>query len=163
MVSKYNFKNLKIFLQNVCKNKILIDRILETNKDFDIIFIQEPSLMFIYTIPSSFNKNSNSLVEVSNHSNWITFSRSLNNNNKHSHVILYIKTCLSHIYFILRKDIFNYRDICCFYFFDDDNIFFMINLHSNDCQSALKYLKDTEVNIWNVLIMANDFNIRDSN
>jgi len=38
----------------------------------------------------------------------------------------------------------------------------MINVYSNDCQSALKYLKDTEVNIHNVLIITGDFNIRDS-
>jgi len=39
----------------------------------------------------------------------------------------------------------------------------MISIYSNDHQSALKYLKDTEVNLYNVLIMAGDFNIRNSN
>ena len=38
----------------------------------------------------------------------------------------------------------------------------MINLYSDDCQSALKYLKNIEVNIQNMLIIAGDFNIRDS-
>ena len=38
----------------------------------------------------------------------------------------------------------------------------MINVYFNDHQSTLKYLKDTEVNFCNVLIMAEDFNIRDS-
>ena len=38
----------------------------------------------------------------------------------------------------------------------------MINIYSDDYQSDLKYLKDTEVNIWNMLIMAEDFNIRNS-
>jgi len=38
----------------------------------------------------------------------------------------------------------------------------MINVYSNDWQSTLKYLKDTEANICNILIMAGDFNIRDS-
>ena len=37
-----------------------------------------------------------------------------------------------------------------------------MNVYSNSSHSALKYLKDTEVNIDNVLIMAGDFNIRDS-
>ena len=35
-------KNLKIFLQNVGKNKILTNIILENNKNLNIIFIQEP-------------------------------------------------------------------------------------------------------------------------
>jgi len=64
--------------------------------------------------------------------------------------------------FALRKNIFNHRDICCFSFFNNGDIFFMINVYSDNCQSALKYLKNTEVNIQNVLIMAGDFNIRNS-
>jgi len=37
-----------------------------------------------------------------------------------------------------------------------------MNIYSNSSHSALKYLKDTEVNIPNLLIMTGDFNIRDS-
>ena len=37
-----------------------------------------------------------------------------------------------------------------------------MNVYSDSSHSALKYLKDTEVNIDNVLIMTGDFNIRDS-
>ena len=39
----------------------------------------------------------------------------------------------------------------------------MINIYSNNHQLALNYLKNTEANLSNVLIMASDFNIRDSN
>ena len=39
---------------------------------------------------------------------------------------------------------------------------FLINIYSNSSQAALKYLKDTEVNIGNVLIMIGDFNIKDN-
>ena len=35
-------------------------------------------------------------------------------------------------------------------------------MYSNSFQSTLKYLKDTEANIHNVLIITGDFNIRDS-
>ena len=38
----------------------------------------------------------------------------------------------------------------------------MINIYLDSFQSALKYLKDTEVDIYNVLIIIGDFNIRDS-
>ena len=37
-----------------------------------------------------------------------------------------------------------------------------MNVYSNSSHSALKYLKDTEVNVNNLLIMTRDFNIRDS-
>ena len=37
----------------------------------------------------------------------------------------------------------------------------MINVYLDEHQLALKYLKDTEINIHNILIMAGNFNIRD--
>jgi len=37
-----------------------------------------------------------------------------------------------------------------------------MNIYSDSSHSALKYFKDTEVNIPNLLIMTGDFNIRDS-
>ena len=39
---------------------------------------------------------------------------------------------------------------------------FIMNIYSDSSHSALKYLKDTEVNINNLLIMTGNFNIRDS-
>ena len=38
----------------------------------------------------------------------------------------------------------------------------IMNVYSDSSHSALKYLKDTEVNIDYVLLMMGDFNIRDS-
>ena len=67
------------------------------------------------------------------------------------------------MWFSPRKNIFNYKNICCFFFFNNSDIFFMINVYSDNDQSTLKYLKNTEVNLHNILIMAEDFNIRDSN
>ena len=73
-------KSLKLFLQ---KNRTLMDSILETNKDFNILFIQKPSWLFIHTILSFFNEDRNSIVGTSNHSNWTTFTRPSNDNDKH--------------------------------------------------------------------------------
>ena len=39
---------------------------------------------------------------------------------------------------------------------------FIINIYSDNQQTALKYLKDTEVNLNNVLIIIGNFNIRDN-
>ena len=139
-----------------------MDSILETKK-ISILFSFKNLLGCLFALYQVYNKNSNSLVGAPNHPNWITFSRSSNNDNEHSHIILYINTCPFHMYFALRKNIFNHRDICYFSFFNNDDIFFIINVYSDDCQSTLKYLKNTEVNIQNMLIMAGNFNIRDSN
>jgi len=155
-------ENLKVFSQNVQKNKALTNLILKTNKDFNIIFIQEPPWSFIHTILSFFSKEEDKVVGALNHTNWITFSRSNSDEYDYLRVISYINICLTSIHFSLWKDIFNYKDIYCFLFFNNGFIFFMINVYSDNNQSALKYLKDTEANIWNILIIAGDFNIKDS-
>jgi len=40
---------------------------------------------------------------------------------------------------------------------------FIINVYLDDQQSALKYIKNTEVNLNNVLIIIGDLSIRDNN
>ena len=66
-----------------------------------------------------------------------------------------------YLHFSLQKNIINHKDICCF-FFNNSDIYYIINAYLDANQSALKYLKDTEVTVHNVLVMVGDFNIRDS-
>ena len=70
--------------------------ILESNKKFDIIFIQELPWSFIWSILNSLSEEEDSLVDIPNHPNWFTFFRLLSNNNDFSRVISYINICLSH-------------------------------------------------------------------
>ena len=63
---------------------------------------------------------------------------------------------------MLRKDIFDHRDINLVSFINNGSCHYILNIYSDFSHSALKYLKDTEVNINNVLLMTGDFNIRDS-
>ena len=76
-------------------------------------------------------------------------------------VISYVNICLSPLQFLLCKDIINHKDINLIFFFNDNTYFFILNIYSDSSHTALKHLKDTEVNIDNVLIMTGDFNIRD--
>jgi len=41
-------------------------------------------------------------------------------------------------------------------------LFWIMNVYSDSSHSVLKYLKDSEANISNLLIMTGNFNIRDS-
>ena len=156
-------KKLRILSQNFQKNKFLTDLLLEINKDFDIIFIQELSYLIICSISNSLSKNGNSIIEASNHPNWITFSWNLSNNNDYPWVISYINIWLLSLCFSLYKDILNHRNISCFSFFNNNKVFFLINVYSDSNQSTLKYFKDTEMDIHNILIMTSNFNIRGSN
>ena len=102
------------------------------------------------------------LVGIPNHPNWLTFAREPCLSNNSPRVIIYINVRLSSFRFFLWKDIINYKDILLVSFFNYNTIFWIINIYSDSSHSTLKYLKDTEVNITNLLIMTDDFNIKNS-
>jgi len=156
------FKNIKIFLQNVQKNNLIVNTVLETYFSFNIVFIQELSWTTIWAIPSLKNREDDKLVGVLNHSNWLMFTNNSSSTNDYSRVITYVNIRLSSFCFSLCKDIYNHRDISLISFFNKNIIFFLINIYSDLLQLALKYLKNTEVDIHNVLIITSNFDIRDN-
>ena len=83
-------------------------------------------------------------------------------NSKHPRVILYINIKLISLRFLLRKDILNHCNINIISFFNYGIICLILNIYSDDHQNTLKYLKNTKVNLNNILIMTEDFNIRDN-
>ena len=157
--STMKLNSLKILLQNVQKNSLIVQALLETQKDSDVILIQEPPWSEIWKVPSSSNSEGEPLISTSHHSNWIMFGRYPMDSNDSPRVISYINICLSPLCFLLCKDIINHRDINFISFFNDNLYFFILNVYSDSSYTALK---DTEVNIDNNLIMTGDFNIRDS-
>ena len=154
-------KSLKILSQNVCKNALIVHSLLKTKNHYNIILIQEPSWPEIWKVPSSSNSKEDPLIGTNHHPNWIMFGRVPMNNNNSPRVISYVNICLLPLHFLLCKDIINHRDINLISFFNDNMCFFILNVYSNSSHTALKYLKDTKVNIGNILIMTGDFNIRD--
>ena len=155
-------KDLKIFSQNVQKNSLLINTILEVNSSFNIIFIQEPSWSSICSIPSLSNCKGDTLVDMVNHPNWLIFVRPNTTKSDYPRVVIYINIRLFSFQFSIRKDIIDYKDIFLVSFFNNRELFWLMNIYSDASYSALKHLKDAEVNIWNLLIMTGDFNIRNS-
>ena len=152
-------KDLKVFLQNVWENN---SSILEINYDFDIILIQEPSWTTIRSIPSSEKCEDTLLIGIPNHPNWLIFARESNSANDSPRVIIYVNIRLLSLWFSLWKDIINYRDILLVSFSNNNIVFWIMNIYSDSSHSALKYLKDSEANIPNHLIMTGNFNIRNS-
>ena len=155
-------ENLKIFSQNVRKNNFIIKMILETHSNFDIIFIQEPSWSFMYSIPYHNNNEGSPLMRIVNYPNWLTFARDLVTMNDHPRMAIFINTRLSLLRFSLHKDIINHRDILLSSFFNNGVIYWIMNVYSDSSHSVIKYLKYMEFNLRNLLIMTGDFNIRDS-
>ena len=154
--------NLNILLQNVCKNYLIINTILKTQSHFDIILIQEPPWSVIHQVPSNMNSEGENLIGTIHHPNWILFTTTLVKKVTSPRVTVYINTYLSPLHFSLRHDIINHPDILLMLFTNNHVQYFIMNVYSDSSHTALKYLKDIEVNIDNILIMTGDFNIRDS-
>ena len=155
-------KDIKIFSQNMWKNNLIVNTILKTQFFSNVIFIQELSWTAICSILSSRSIEGKELVGVPNHPNWLTFARNLSSNNNSPRVVTYINIRLLSFWFLLHRDILNYRDISLISFFNNSIIFFLINVYSDSSQFTLKYLKNIKANIHNVLVITGDFNIRDS-
>jgi len=154
--------DLRIFLQNVRKNNLVIKTILEVNNNFDIIFIQEPSWTTIRSIPSSADSEGVPLVGIVNHPNWLTFAREPDMTKECSRVAIFINIRLALFHFSFRKDIIDHRDILLASFFINSELFWIMNVSSDSSHSVIKYLKDTEINIRNLLVITRDFNIHNS-
>jgi len=94
--------------------------------------------------------------------NWLLFTRTPSDRSDSPRVIAYINICLFSFYFSLYNDIINHRNILLISFLNDYVCYYIMNIYSNSSYIALKYLKNTEVNIDNILVMTGNFNIRDS-
>jgi len=94
-------ENLRIFLQNVYKNSLLVNTLLETLTHFDIILIQEPLWSEICKIPSSLNCEGDPLMGSNHHPNWTTYARIPSNNKDFSRVLVYVNIRLSALCFLL--------------------------------------------------------------
>ena len=134
--------------------------IFKINNNFDIIFIQELSWTTLKSIPSPSNYEGDSLAEIINYSNWLTFTREPDIMNNCPRVVMFINIRLSSFHFSFCKDVINHRDILLTPFFNNGNIFWLMNIYSDSSYSVIKYLKNTEFNIQNLLVMTGDFNIQ---
>ena len=155
-------KDLNFFLQNIQKNNFIINLILEIYYDFDIILIQEPSWSTIRSIHSTNNCKGTLLVGIPNYPNWLMFVRESELASNSPRVAIYVNIRLLSLCFSLCKDIINHRDILLVSFCNNNTLFWIMNIYSDFSYSILKYLKDSETNISNLLIMTGDFNICDS-
>jgi len=125
-------KELKISLQNFCKNCLLTNLILENNKNFNIIFIQESTWLVIRTIPSLTSEEDKEVIGTPNYPSWIIFMRYNSNSSEYLRVLIYINLRLTHLYFSLRKDLINYKYINLICFFNCGIIYFIINIYSDN-------------------------------
>jgi len=118
--------------------------------------------LIICQILSSMFEEEKNIIRAPHHSSWIIFTRLLINDNDYLRVNIYINIKLIKLYFLLRKDIHNNWNINIISFFNYSSMCFIINIYLDNQQTVLKYLKNTEVNLNNVLIITENFDIRNN-
>ena len=134
-------ETLKIFSQNVRKNKTLINTILENNKNnMDIILVQEPPKSLIHYVPSHTDPTGDPIYGTPNYPNWTLFIRQNPAQESYVWVITYVNKKLLKIRFTLRLDIINYQDVNILAFHSGQHTNYIINIYSDDNQSALHAL-----------------------
>jgi len=147
-----NPRKLKIFSQNVRKNKILTD----------IIFLQEPPRYLCCYEPNHSNLEGDPIYGAPLHPEWTLFARYNNDPQDTPRVVTYINNRCKKLRFSLRNDIVNHRDINIISFYNGHSLNFLINVYSDEHQCVLEVLRDTPPALNNVLLMTGDFNIRDN-
>ena len=156
-------QSLKIFSQNIRKNKVLTNIILENNKNStDIVFIQELPRSLIRRVPSHTNPAGDPTFGIPNHSKWTLFIRPDLSQDNYPYVATYVNKRLSKLRFTLCLNIVNHRDINVLAFHSDHNTNFIINIYSDSNQTTLQYLRQNIINLEGTIILTDDLNIRDS-
>ena len=75
---------------------------------------------------------------------------------------MFINIRLSSFHFSFHKDIIDHKDILLVSFFNKGIMYWIMNIYSDLSHNAIKYLKNMELNLRNLLIMTKDFNICDN-
>ena len=116
----------------------------------------------MWQVPSTLSPEGENLIGVSHHLSWTLFIRNSETENDHPRVTTYVNKKLSKLQFSLWRDIYNHWDISLISFLNHGILYYLLNVYSDNQQNALKYLKDTEANLNNVIIITGNFNIRNS-
>ena len=94
-------KNLKVLSQNVWKNYLIVNTILETQTHFDIILIQELPWSIICKVLSTLNSEGEDFVGTVHHPNWTLFTINPSNKVSSPKVTAYINNRLASLCFSL--------------------------------------------------------------
>ena len=96
------------------------------------------------------------------HPDWTQVVRVPKDSEDVPRVMPFIHSHCSRLRFSLRRDVVDHCDILLLSFFNSGECHFFMNVYSDDCHSAIKFMLDQIIDIPNLLYMGGDFNIRDA-
>src|SRR5215467_1047767 len=151
-------KDIRIFSQNVNRNYLHVDTLLETLKyDFDILFIQEPPWRVIRQAPSPSNPDGEDVIGAPKHPDW-TYMVRPPQRNLNPRVMAYVSTRLSKLRPSLRRDLVDHRDIMFVSLFSGQDVINLLNVYNNGDNTAVHFLRQEMDNLPTCEYMGGDFN-----
>ena len=146
-----------IYSQNVQKNYVLVDSLLESQKNlYDILFIQEPPWNFIQFAPSTSSSGGQEVIGAPIHPEQTQVVQFPQDSKQMSRVMCFIHSRLSKLCFALRRDIVDHRNIQLLSFFNRGRCQFLINVYSDNLHTAVAFLSSEALNISHLLQMGED-------
>src|SRR6188768_4008648 len=133
---------IRVFLQNVNKNRLHLDMLLELCKnDFDIIFVQEPPWSLICHAPSAQDVEGEQVIGAPNHPDWLAIVRPPDPGLP-PRTMAYVSRRLAQFRPSLRRDVIDHRDILLLSLFSDGDQYNFLNIYSDSDHTAIDLLHD---------------------
>jgi len=152
-------KDIRVYSHNVAKNYMYLDVLLETlYKDFDVLFVQEPPWRTIRPAPSSSNKEGEDVTGAPMHPEWLYMVRPPKNDQA-PRVMAFVSKRLVRLRPSMRRDLVDHRDIFVLSLFQGNNTYNLMNVYSDNDNTAILYLRDHVDELPLFQYMGGDFNV----
>ncbi|KXN91250.1 hypothetical protein AN958_01610 [Leucoagaricus sp. SymC.cos] len=150
--------DVRIFLQNVNKNYVHVDYVLENLKNtFDILFFQELPWRTIRQTVSTTSEGGNDVVGAPKHLDWLYMVRPPTNG-QNPCVMAYVHRCLAVLRPSMRRDIIDHCDLFVLSLFTPRGTVNLLNIYSDDAHTAINLLSRDVDQLPAFIYMGGDFN-----
>jgi len=154
-------KDIRVYSHNVAKNYMYLDVLLETlYDDFNILFVQEPPWHTIRQAPSSTNKEGDDVTGAPTHPEWL-YMVLPPDNNQAPRVMAFVSKRLARLCPSMRRDLVDHRDIFVLSLFQGNNTYNLMNVYSDNDNTAILYLWDyvDELPSWAVTLTFTQYSV----
>jgi hypothetical protein len=151
-------KEIRILSQNVNRNGLYIDMLLETLKDsYNIIFVQEPPWKVICKTVSTKNPHGDNVVGVPKHPDWLYIVWSMVGGDTPC-VMAYVHNCLARLRPALRHGIVDHHNILILLLHPVGDTVNLMNIYSDNHNYTICHLYEEVNNLLAFHYMGSAFN-----
>ncbi|KXN88315.1 hypothetical protein AN958_07460 [Leucoagaricus sp. SymC.cos] len=150
--------DVRVFSQNVNRNYMHVDYVLEALKDtYDILFLQELPWRTIRQTVLMTSEEGDDVVGAPKHPDWLYMVK-LPTNGQNPHVMAYVHWCLAVLHPSMQRDIIDHHDLFVLSLFTPHEMVNLLNVYSDDAHTAINLLSQDIDQLPAFIYMGSDFN-----